>query len=151
MSVGQYNCGVVLISWANFSRSFLVEAGPTSMPYPPDSLAGLTTSFSRLSSTYFRSSSFIHRYVGTLGMIDLREVVFDHIRHERINHFIVGHPAPGALANATLPFSQALISPGTPNTELGSKASGSRKVINPTVDHIHPLQPINGFHVHAVV
>ena len=34
-----------------FLSSALVEAGPTSMPYPPDSLAALTTMVSRLSST----------------------------------------------------------------------------------------------------
>ncbi len=61
-------------------------------------------------------------------------------------------PAPGALTRATRPDRQARMSPGTPEERLGHEDLGIEvEVVDPPVDHVHPLQAVDGAGVDAVV
>ena len=61
-------------------------------------------------------------------------------------------PAPGALTRATRPARQARIEPGHPEHRVGPEDLGvEEEVVDPAVDDVDPLEPVDGPGVDAVV
>ena len=67
-------------------------------------------------------------------------------------HLSSATPAPGALAIPTLPAFHARMRPGTPEHRVGIERLGiEEQVVDATVDHVDPLEPLHRLHVDAFV
>ncbi len=92
----------------------------------------------------------IGRHVGDERI--LIEVVLDDLRHEGVHDFVVGHARARRVGQRHL-----ALAPGPHQSRYAERGVGEKhfgvqeQVVDAPVDHVHPLRPLDGAHVDAVV
>ncbi len=96
----------------------------------------------------------VHTHVGGHVRDDrlLIQVVTDHVRHEGVDHLVVGHAGTRCIGEANLAIAPGSHQTGHAQSGIGTEYLRVQEiVVNAAINHIHALQALDSTHVDTII